>query len=202
MARGVDPSIGALSVAAESQRNRHPRFFRFCHTPWRSGIPNWQKRTNLYLSVRLQFRSRYPRTESRPTLKVTGQRPKFFFPPDSGQWVTVLRIGVGVELLFYTFSLRRDWYRLPGQSNQALLGRDVADPCPLSRAHSFRTSAGSVFFSGNWVPVSSSHYQLSGGPGYSRPSAYPRIVSAPNRFRCLAAPARVCQEQRPVLLWG
>ena len=49
----------------------------------------------------------------------------FLFPPDSGRWVTILRIGLGLQLTFFAWSVRVDWNDLfrtsgPGFVNRAL----------------------------------------------------------------------------------
>ena len=33
----------------------------------------------------------------------------FLFPADSGSWLAILRIGLGLQVIFYTWSLRSDW---------------------------------------------------------------------------------------------
>ena len=49
----------------------------------------------------------------------------FLFPPDSDCWVTILRIGLGLQLTFFAWSVRVDWNDLfrtngPGLVNRAL----------------------------------------------------------------------------------
>ena len=60
-------------------------------------------------------------------MNTEGQRFGFLFPPDSGRWLKILRVGLGLELLLYTLSLRSDWNLIFGGSGQGLLGNDVAD---------------------------------------------------------------------------
>jgi len=36
----------------------------------------------------------------------------FLFPADSGHWLRMLRIGLGLQVILYTWSLRRDWINL------------------------------------------------------------------------------------------
>ncbi len=55
------------------------------------------------------------------------QRFGFLFPADTGRWLFILRVGLGLEILFYTLSLRSDWNLIFGGSGHGLLGRDVAD---------------------------------------------------------------------------
>lgn len=51
----------------------------------------------------------------------------FLFPAESGQWLTILRVGLGLEILLYTLPLRSDWNSLFGGPTQGLVSRDLAD---------------------------------------------------------------------------
>lgn len=51
----------------------------------------------------------------------------FLFPRDSGCWLNVLRLGLGLELLSFTWLLRRDWNAFFGGPHYGLLGREVAE---------------------------------------------------------------------------
>jgi hypothetical protein len=50
---------------------------------------------------------------------------KFFFRRDSDRWLSLLRFGLGVVLLIYVWSLRRDWIDLFGGSQSGLIGRPL-----------------------------------------------------------------------------
>ena len=42
-----------------------------------------------------------------------GFRPlAWFFPPENNAWLTILRIGLGIQLTLYELSMRNDWLRL------------------------------------------------------------------------------------------
>ncbi|HEY1768851.1 MAG TPA: HTTM domain-containing protein [Chthoniobacterales bacterium] len=51
----------------------------------------------------------------------------FLRPPDSGRWLTLLRIGLGWELIFYLVPLRQDWDSLLGGPEQGLFGREIGE---------------------------------------------------------------------------
>lgn len=52
---------------------------------------------------------------------------RFLFAPQSTIWLTVLRIGLGLQVLFYALSLRADWIQLLAQENQGLIRRDLTE---------------------------------------------------------------------------
>jgi hypothetical protein len=52
---------------------------------------------------------------------------RFLFEPQSSIWLTALRIGLGLQVLFYGFSLRGDWLELLSQENQGLIRRDLTE---------------------------------------------------------------------------
>jgi len=52
---------------------------------------------------------------------------KFLFPRDSGRWVELLRIGLGLQLIIYTWSLRRDWRELFGTTGPVLVNRALVE---------------------------------------------------------------------------
>lgn len=51
----------------------------------------------------------------------------FLFPRDSGRWVTILRIGLGIQLVCFTWSLRGDWRELFGTNQGTLVNRALAE---------------------------------------------------------------------------
>jgi hypothetical protein len=51
----------------------------------------------------------------------------FLFPADSGRWLSILKAGLGMGILFYTLSLQNDWIFVLGGPNHGLLGREVGD---------------------------------------------------------------------------
>jgi len=51
----------------------------------------------------------------------------FLFPPDSGEWLTVLRAGLGLEIALYALSLRADWARIFASSSTGFLNREFVE---------------------------------------------------------------------------
>jgi hypothetical protein len=51
----------------------------------------------------------------------------FFFRSDTGRWLSFLRMGLGLQVLFSVLSLRADWNLLFGGGHSGLLGREVGD---------------------------------------------------------------------------
>ncbi len=51
---------------------------------------------------------------------------QFLFPVDSGRWLGILRVGLGVQLVFYALSLGRDWFALFGASH-GLVSRSLTE---------------------------------------------------------------------------
>lgn len=51
--------------------------------------------------------------------KFRRQLREFLFPPEKDRWLTILRVGLGVEVMVYSVSLRNDWtYLLSGTVRQ------------------------------------------------------------------------------------
>ena len=49
------------------------------------------------------------------------------FPSDSGHWVTVLRTGLGLQIVLYAWSLRPDWTSLFSRGRTGLVNRALAE---------------------------------------------------------------------------
>src|SRR6476619_5766563 len=47
----------------------------------------------------------------------------FLFPPETDRWLGLLRIGLGLQVLFYELSLRSDWNYLFAEPGEGLIGR-------------------------------------------------------------------------------
>lgn len=59
---------------------------------------------------------------------MTRQRLRaFLFPPDSGRWVGILRIGLGLQVTLYVGSLRTDWNDLFGTKGHGLVSRALTE---------------------------------------------------------------------------
>ena len=52
---------------------------------------------------------------------------RFLFPAQSGKWLTILRIGLGLQVLLYALSLRRDWVYLLAGTGGGLNGRALSE---------------------------------------------------------------------------
>ena len=117
----------------------------------------------------------------------------FLFPPDSDCWGTLLRIGLGLQLTFFAWSVRVDWNDLfrtngPGLVNRALTALASGDlPAALARLDAaapnfqrlnapIRSGVGRLhLFSSSNSPCKSSHLVLKGNgsvrPGYAAEAA-------------------------------
>lgn len=51
----------------------------------------------------------------------------FLLAPQSSRWLSILRIGLGLQVLFYALSLRGDWLDILGLNNESLIRRDLAE---------------------------------------------------------------------------
>jgi len=51
----------------------------------------------------------------------------FLFPFESDTWLTVFRIGLGLEVFIYALFLRSDWHYLFASSGKGLVGREVGE---------------------------------------------------------------------------
>ena len=56
-------------------------------------------------------------------LGIRAKSLEFLFPPDDGHWLSILRIGLGIEVVLYTLSLADDWHLLLGDTTNGLVGR-------------------------------------------------------------------------------
>ena len=52
---------------------------------------------------------------------------KFLFPTETDTWLTVLRIGLGLQVAVYALFLRSDWHYLFLSSGKGLIGREIGD---------------------------------------------------------------------------
>ena len=51
----------------------------------------------------------------------------FFFPIQSDEWLTVLRIGLAIQVLLYCLSMRSDWNSLFAGTGRSLISRDLSE---------------------------------------------------------------------------
>ena len=52
---------------------------------------------------------------------------EFFFPVGSDAWLSILRIGLGLQVILYSWSLRADWALLLTANGSGLIGRDLTE---------------------------------------------------------------------------
>jgi hypothetical protein len=52
---------------------------------------------------------------------------EFFFPHESDGWLACLRGGLGLQVIFYALSLRKDWHEMFGPTASGLVGREIAE---------------------------------------------------------------------------
>ena len=51
----------------------------------------------------------------------------FLFPCESSDWLTILRVGLGLEIVFYCLSLEHDWARIFASNGNGLISRDLTE---------------------------------------------------------------------------
>jgi len=51
----------------------------------------------------------------------------FFFPIQSDEWLTVLRIGLAIQVLLYCLAIRSDWNYLLAGTGRGLISRDLSE---------------------------------------------------------------------------
>lgn len=51
----------------------------------------------------------------------------FLFPPGTDKWLTILRLGLGLQVILYCLSLRKDWNQLLGGNGSGLINRDLME---------------------------------------------------------------------------
>ena len=77
----------------------------------------------------------------------------FFFPVQSDEWLTVLRIGLAIQVLLYSLAMRSDWNYLLAGTGRGLISRDLSEVA-LSGESSFIPRVG-------WLVKMGSHFGLS-----------------------------------------
>src|SRR5256886_8113967 len=51
----------------------------------------------------------------------------FLFPPETDKWLTVLRIGLGLQVAVYALFLKSDWNYLFARTGSGLVSRDLGE---------------------------------------------------------------------------
>jgi hypothetical protein len=59
----------------------------------------------------------------------------FLFPPETDNWLAVLRVGLGFEVIFYTLSLRNDWNYLLGGAVRGVSSYNLAEALLSLESH-------------------------------------------------------------------
>jgi hypothetical protein len=77
----------------------------------------------------------------------------FLFPTTSDKWLTILRIGLGLQVILYAWSLRNDWTLLFAENGNALISRDLTEAV-VSVETSFAPRLGWLIAVGERVGVS------------------------------------------------
>ena len=83
---------------------------------------------------------RVPRIPERVTRAQEGLL-EFLFPADAGYWVSILRIGLGIQIVFYAISLKDDWNVLFAGPGNGLVGRGLSEAL-LARQSPFMPQLG------------------------------------------------------------
>ena len=52
---------------------------------------------------------------------------EFFFPAEADRWLSILRFGLGVQIVLYCLSLRNDWTYLLAPTGRGLISPDLAE---------------------------------------------------------------------------
>jgi hypothetical protein len=59
----------------------------------------------------------------------------FLFPADSDRWLSVLRVGIGLQVVLYCLSLRDDWAELFSSNSAGLIRRDLTEAVLSAGSH-------------------------------------------------------------------
>ena len=60
---------------------------------------------------------------------------KFLFPPETNDWLAVLRVGLGLQTTLYSLSLRNDWNDLLGGAGTGVASCDLAEALLSMESH-------------------------------------------------------------------
>src|SRR5205809_2682666 len=59
----------------------------------------------------------------------------FLFPDGTDQWLAILRVGLGFQVTFYSFSLRSDWNYLLSEAGNGVVSRNLAEALLSVESH-------------------------------------------------------------------
>jgi hypothetical protein len=74
----------------------------------------------------------------------------FLFLSEPDHWLTLLRIGLALQILLYCLSLRSDWFQLFASEGHGLISRDLAEAI-LSAETVFTPRLGWIVVAGNYL---------------------------------------------------
>jgi hypothetical protein len=74
----------------------------------------------------------------------------FLFPSEADHWLTLLRVGLALQILFYCFSLRSDWIQLFASEGRGLISRDLIEAI-ASADNDFTPRLGWIVAIGNYL---------------------------------------------------
>jgi hypothetical protein len=60
---------------------------------------------------------------------------EFLFPSETDNWLAVLRLGLGLQITFYSLSLRNDWNYLLAGTGRGLISRNLAEALLSVESH-------------------------------------------------------------------
>lgn len=75
---------------------------------------------------------------------------RFLFPSEADHWLTLLRIGLALQILLYCLSLRGDWIQLFASEGPGLISRDLTEAI-LSAETDFTPRLGWIVTAGNYL---------------------------------------------------
>lgn len=75
---------------------------------------------------------------------------KFLFPADLGRWLSILRMGLGLEIILYTWSLRHDWAHLFATRENGPISRALTEAI-LSSETRLTPRLGWLVTAGHWL---------------------------------------------------
>src|SRR5712691_11723649 len=93
------------------------------------------------------------------------QSQAFLFPVETDHWVTLLRIGLGIQTVLYAFSLKDDWNYLFARSGHEIIGPELAETLlstesPFVPRLGWLTALGMRIGLGEWMVLSSAWWIL------------------------------------------
>jgi HTTM domain len=75
---------------------------------------------------------------------------RFLFPSEADHWLTLLRIGLALQILLYCLSLRSDWNQLFASEGRGLISRDLTEAI-VSADNDFTPTLGWIVAVGNYL---------------------------------------------------